>query len=145
MTISKVPWRKSPRPEKGDVICTRLILPVAVPAVKEHTIQRGSVRTICLCKCPSRTAKGGEDLPCLQFRYIPLPHQAYNSYLLTKINDDCCSDTRTPAVIISNKKRMLPITGGILLINYLDLYLSISNRILNSCSCSSGVLAERNS
>ena len=31
------------------------------------------------------------------------------------------------------------------LINYLDLYLSISSRILKSCSCSSGVLAERNS
>ena len=28
---------------------------------------------------------------------------------------------------------------------YLALYLSISRRILKSCSCSSGVLAERNS
>lgn len=44
----------------------------------------------------------------------------------------------------SGKKRMRPKRVHPL-INYLDLYLSISNRILNSCSCSSGVFAERNS
>ena len=76
------------------------------------------------------------------------PGQADNSYLPTKINGDCCSDT-PPAVIKADiqfqqksgccQERLHP------LINYLDLYLSISSRILNSCSCSSGVLAERNS
>ena len=44
------------------------------------------------------------------------------------------------------KKRMLSMMGGRHpLINYLDLYLSISSRILKSCSCSSGDLAKRNS
>ena len=112
MTVPKWSWRKSPRPEKSVVICTRLILQAAIGAVKKHEIQRGSVRTICCCKCPSRTTKGGEDLLCLQFRYMPLPHQAYNSYLLTKINDDCCSDTCSRQSQMqtynSNKKRMLP-------------------------------------
>ena len=59
MTISKVPWRKPPIPKQVAVICTRLILPDAVPAVKKYGFQRGSERTICLCKCPSRAAKGG--------------------------------------------------------------------------------------
>lgn len=45
----------------------------------------------------------------------------------------------------SNKKRGCCPSRLHPLINYLDLYLSISNRILNSCSCSSGVFAERNS
>ena len=59
MTISKVPWRKPPIPKQAAVICTRLILPDAVPAVKKHAIQRGSERTICHCKDLSRTATGG--------------------------------------------------------------------------------------
>ena len=148
MVVSKWSWRKPPRPEKGAVICTRLILPAAISAVKEHTIQRGSVRTICRCKWPSRTAKGGAGPVLLPVPIHAPPGQADNSYLLTKINGDCCSDT-LPAVIKADiqfqqksgccQERLHP------LINYLDLYLSISSRILNSCSCSSGVLAERNS
>ena len=59
MMVHKWSWRKSPRPEKGDVICTRLILPAVLPAAKKHAIQRGSERTICSCKCPNRTVKGG--------------------------------------------------------------------------------------
>ena len=55
MTIPETPWRKPPRPGKGDVICTRLILPAAVPTVKKHANQRGSVRTICPWKRPNRT------------------------------------------------------------------------------------------
>ena len=57
-------------------------------------------------------SREGRDRPCLQFRYTPLPHQAYNSYLLTKINGNCCSDTHTRQSLNqtynSSKKRMLP-------------------------------------
>ena len=149
MICLKVSWGKSPKLKKGDVICTRLILSAAIGAVKKHEFQRGSVRTICLCKWPNRTVMGGAGPVLLPVPIHAPPVQADNSYLLTKINDDCWSNTlpgsHQSRHTIPTKKRMLPITGGILLINYLDLYLSISNRILNSCSCSSGVLAERNS
>ena len=57
--VSKVPWRKPPDAKQVAVICTRLILPDAVPAVKKYGFQRGSERTICSCKCPNRTATGG--------------------------------------------------------------------------------------
>lgn len=50
MMVRKVSWRKVPRPEKGVAICTRLILPDAIPAVKEYGFQRGSERTICSTK-----------------------------------------------------------------------------------------------
>ena len=73
MTILKVSWRKPPNPKKGAVIRTRPISPAAFPAVKNHTIQRGSVRTICCCKCPNGTATGKGDPPCLQFLSMPLP------------------------------------------------------------------------
>ena len=98
MVVPKVSWSKVPKPEKGDVICTRLILPAVFPAVKKHTIRRGSVRTICLCKWPSRTVKGGERPALLPIPIHAPPGQAANSYLLTKINGNCCSNTRPPAV-----------------------------------------------
>ena len=148
MTISKVPWRKPPIPKQVAVICTRLILPDAVPAVKKYEIRRGSERTICLSKCPSRTVKGGAEPAFFQFRYTPLPgRQTVPIYLSKSMMVAVPTHPRAVKKQASfpTKKRMLSITGGILLINYLDLYLSISNRILNSCSCSSGVLAERNS
>ena len=148
MTVSKWPWRKSPRPGKDDVICTRLILPDVVPAVKKYGFQRGSERTICTCKCPGRTGMGGVGSTLLTILIYAPPVQADNSCLLTKFNDDNCSNT-PPG---SHKSRhTIPSKRGCCqeglhpLINYLDLYLSISSRILNSCSCSSGVLAERNS
>ena len=73
MTISKVPWRKPPIPKHVAVICTRLILPDAVPAVKKYGFQRGSERTICSCKCPSRTAKGGARTTLLTIPIYALP------------------------------------------------------------------------
>ena len=145
---SKWSWRSLPIPKQVAVICTRLILPDVVPAVNKHAIQRGSVRTICLCKCPSRTGMGGVGSTLLTILIYAPPRQADDSWLLTKINDDSYSNT-PPG---SHKSRhTIPIKRGCCqerlhpLINYLDLYLSISSRILNSCSCSSGVLAERNS
>ena len=73
MTISKVPWRKPPIPKQVAVICTRLILSAVFSAVKKYEFQRGSVRTICCCKCPNGTATGKGDPPCLQFLSMPLP------------------------------------------------------------------------
>lgn len=147
MTVPRWSWRKSLGQEKGDIICTRLILPAVFPAVKKHAIQRGSERTICYCKCPNRTAKGGARPTLLPVPIHAPPVQADNSYLLTKINDGCCSITRPPG---SQKLRhTIPTKRGCCLykrhplINYLDLYLSISNRILNSRSCSSGVFEEK--
>ena len=58
MASLKVSWRKFPRLGKGAVICTRLISSVAISAGKKHGFQRGSVRTICLSKCPDRTGNG---------------------------------------------------------------------------------------
>ena len=148
MVVRKVSWRKVPRPGKDDVIRTRLILPSVFPAVKKHAIQRGSVRTICYCKCPNRTAKGGAR-PTLH--PVPIhapPGQADNSYLLTKINGDCCSDIRPGSHktrhTIQTKRGCCSYKRHPLIV-YLDLYLSISSRILKSCSCSSGVFVERNS
>ena len=94
MTVPRWSWRKSLGQEKGDIICTRLILPAVFPAVKKHEIQRGSVRTICLSKCPSRTVKGGAWPELLTIPIHDPPRQADNSYLLTKFNGNCCSNTR---------------------------------------------------
>ena len=98
MVLQKASWRKIPRPGKGDAICTRLILPAVFPAVKKYGFQRGSERTICLCKDLSRTVKGGARPVLLPVPIHAPPVQADNSYLLTKINDGCCSITRPPAV-----------------------------------------------
>ena len=73
MTVSRWPCRNVPRPEKGAAICTRLILSAVFSAVKKYEFQRGSVRTICCCKCPNGTATGKGDPPCLQFLSMPLP------------------------------------------------------------------------
>ena len=148
MTVPQWSWRKSPIPKQVAVICTRLNLYAIFPAVKKYGFQRGSERTICLSKCPSRTVKGGAGHALLPVPIHAPPEQADRSYLLIKINDGSCSNT-PPG---SHKSRhTIPTKRGCCqeglhpLINYLDLYLSISSRILNSCSCSSGVLAERNS
>ena len=58
MALPKVPWRKISRLGKGVVICTRLISLVAIGAGKKRELKMGSVRTICLSKCPDRTGKG---------------------------------------------------------------------------------------
>ena len=109
-------WRKPPRLENGDIICTRLIWPAVFPAVKKHAIQRGSVRTICLCKDLSRTVKGGVRPTLLPVPIHAPPGQADNSNLLTKINDNCCSNTRPRQSQMqtynSNKKRMLLIQAA---------------------------------
>ena len=107
MTISKVPWRKPPIPKQVAVICTRLILPDAVPAVKKYGFQRGSERTICLCKCPSRTVKGGTRPTLLTIPIYAPSGQTYNSYLLTKFNGDCDSNTCPGSHHSSNRKHPL--------------------------------------
>ena len=133
MSIPKSSWRKPPKSKKGAVIRTRPIFQAAFPAVKNHTIQRGSVRTICPCKWPNRTAKGGAWATLLPVPTHAPPGHSCDSYFLTKFNGDCCSDTprqSSKQTYNSNKKsgccqeRLHP------LINYLDLYLSISSRIL---------------
>ena len=148
MTTSKVSQRKPPRLEKGAMICTRLILSAAIGAVINNGFQRGSERTICPGKWPNRTVRGGVHPALLTIPAQAPPGQSDNSNLLTKFNSDYDSNTRSSrhksSHCSSNKKRMCP-KWVHPLINYLDLYLSISSRILNSCACSSGVLADRNS
>ena len=134
--------------KKDAVICTRLILQAAIGAVKKHAIWRGPERTICLGKWPNRTVRGGVYPAFLTIPAQAPPGQSDNSNLLIKFNSGCDSDMRSgshkSSHCSSNKKRMRP-KWVHPLINYLDLYLSISSRILNSCACSSGVLADRNS
>ena len=50
---------KASQTEKGDMICTRLILSAAIGAVMNNGFQRGSERTICPGKWTNRTVKGG--------------------------------------------------------------------------------------
>ena len=116
MMVSKWPWRKPPRPEKGAVICTRLILPAVFPAVKKYGFQRGSVRTICSCKDLSRTAKGGARSVLIPVPIHAPPVQADESLLLTKFNGGCCSNTcprqSSKQTHNSNKKRMRPVRAA---------------------------------
>ena len=93
-------------------------------------------------------SRQGCDRPCLQFRYTPLPGRHTILMCLPK-SMVIVVPTHAPG---SHKCRhTIPAKRGCCsykrhpLIDYLDLYLSISSRILNSCSCSSGILAERNS
>ena len=79
MTISKVSQRKLPRLKKGDMICTRLILSVAIGAVINNGFQRGSERTICPGKWPNRTVRGGVYPALLTIPAHAPPGQSYNS------------------------------------------------------------------
>ena len=88
MSIPKSSWQKPPKPEKGAVICTRPIFPAAFPAVKNHAIQRGSVRTICPRKWPNRTVKGGAEPIMLSIPTCAPPSQVCDSCLLTNSNGD---------------------------------------------------------
>ena len=110
MSIPKFSWRKPPKPKKGAVIRTRPIFPAVFPAVKNHAIQRGSVRTICPRKWPNRTAKGGAWAILLPVPTHTPPGQACVSYSLTKSNADYGSYTppdRQKAVFILCKQRSL--------------------------------------
>ena len=82
MTTSKVSQRKPPRPEKGDVICTRLILSAVNGAVKKHRFQRGSERTICPGKWPNRTVREGV-YPALLSIPAQAPSRAVRQFQLT--------------------------------------------------------------
>ena len=84
MVPPKVPWRKFPRLGKGVVICTRLISSVAIGAGKKCRIKRGSVRTICLSKCPDRTGKGRGVIGLASNSNHAPPGQALGSIILTK-------------------------------------------------------------
>ena len=79
---------------------------------QKNGFQRGSERTICSSKCPSRTAKGGAGPVLLPVPIYATPRQAYNSYLLTKFNG-VAVPTHAPGShqsrhTIPTKKRMLP-------------------------------------
>ena len=94
-------------------------------------------------------SREGRDRHCFQFRYTPLPGR---QTILGCLPKSMMVAVPTHAPPGSHKTRhTIPTKRGCCLykwhplINYLDLYLSISSKILNSCSCSSGVLADRNS
>ena len=146
MIFEKISWRNLSNQDKGSVIGTRLIFRAVFPAVKKHAIQRGSVRTICLCKWPNRTAREGRNRSCFQFQPAPLPGR-HTIYILpipiliaVPAHALAVKNTGTQ---FQQKEDAAPKAASSY--NYLDLYLSISSRILKSCSCSSCVLAERNS
>ena len=90
----------------------------------------------------------GRDRHCFQFRYTPLPGRQTVPICLSK---SMMVAVPTHARAVKNADIQFQRKRGCCperlhpLINYLDLYLSISSRILNSCSCSSDVFAERNS
>ena len=149
MVVPKVSWSKVPKPEKGDVICTRLILPAVFPAVKKTRNSKGFCSdNLSSVNVRAEQSREGRDRHCFQFRYTPLPGRKTIPTCLPK-SMVIVVPTHAPG---SHKCRhTIPTKRGCCqeslhpLINYLDLYLSISSRILNSCSCSSGVLADRNS
>jgi len=111
----------------------------------KNTQFRGVLRGQFATAKPQAEQSGeGRDRHCFQFRYTPLPGRQTILGCLPK-SMLVAVQTHAPAVIISYTKRGCCQGRLHPLINYLDLYLSISSKILNSCSCSSGVLAERNS
>ena len=65
IVIPKVSWSKLPKPKKGAVICTRLILQVALGAIKNTQFRRVLRGPFTLGKCPSRTVRGVplEEIP----------------------------------------------------------------------------------
>ena len=91
MIFEKISWRNLSNQDKGSVIRTRLIFQAVFPAVKKHAIQRGSVRTICSCKWPNRTATGGAEPIMLSIPTCAPPRQVCDSYLLINSNTDRCS------------------------------------------------------
>ena len=68
---------KDSRLEKGVVICTRLISLIAIGAGKKCELKMGSVRTICLSKCPDRTGKGRGVIGLASNSNHAPPGQAY--------------------------------------------------------------------
>ena len=88
MMISKEAWRKRPTTKQTAVIRPRLIFQAVFPAVKNHAIQRGSVRTICPRKWPNRTVKGGAEPIMLSIPTCAPPSQVCDSCLLTNSNGD---------------------------------------------------------
>lgn len=91
--------------------------------------------------------QGGAESIMLSTPTCSPPRQAYNLYILP-IPILIAVPAHAPAVKntdtqFQQKEDAAPKAASSY--NYLDLYLSISSRILKSCSCSSGVLAERNS
>ena len=138
---------KISQPEKRCRYPHQTDFPSRIPCSQKTRNQRGSVGTICSNKWPNRTAKGGAEPIVLSIPTCTPPRQAYNLYILpipiliaVPAHAQAVKNTDTQFHQKEDAaQRLHP------LINYLDLYLSISSRILKSCSCSSGVLAERNS
>ena len=87
MVPQKVSWRKSPRLGKGAAICTRLISLTAIGAGKKCKFKRGSVRTICLSKCPDRTGKGRGVIGLASNSNHAPPRQAYQLFNSNKTMD----------------------------------------------------------
>ena len=93
MMILKVPQRKSLRLEKGDVICTRLILPAVFPAAIKTRNSEGFCEDNLLLQMSEQNSQGGARPTMLTIPIHISPVQADNSYLLTKINGGRCSNT----------------------------------------------------
>ena len=100
-----------------------------------------------LLQMAEQNRQGGAEPIMLSIPTCAPPRQAYNLYILpipiliaVPANALAVKNTDTQFHQKEDAAQKLHP-----LINYLDLYLSISSRILKSCSCSSGVLAERNS
>ena len=107
MTVSKWSWGKSHRPENGDVICTRLILPAVFPAAIKTRNSEGFCEDNLLLQMSEQNSQGGARPTMLTIPIHISPVQADNSYLLTKINNDCFSNTPLAgikAVIIPAQK-----------------------------------------
>ena len=121
--------------------------PSRIPRSQKTRNSKGFCEDNLLLQMAEQNSQGGAEPAILSIPTCAPPRQAYNLYILpipiliavpahalAVKNTDTQFQQKEDAA-----QRLHP------LINYLDLYLSISSRILKSCSCSSGVLAERNS
>ena len=104
-------WRKPPRLGKGDIICTRLILPAVFPAVKKTRNSEGFCEDNLPLQMSEQNSQGRGRPTMLTVPIHAPPGQSDNPYLLTKINGNCYSNTRSRQSQMqtynSNKKRML--------------------------------------
>ena len=119
------------------------------PRSQKNTDFKGVLRgQFASANVRAEQSKEGRDRHCFQFRYTPLPGRQTVPICLSK---SMMVAVPTHARAVKNADIQFQRKRGCCperlhpLIIYLDRYLSISSRILNSCSCSSGVLADRNS
>ena len=138
---------KISQPEKRCLYPHQTDFPSRIPRSQKTRNSKGFCEDNLLLQMAEQNSQGGAESIMLSTPTCAPPRQAYNLYILpipiliavpahalAVKNTDTQFQQKEDAA-----QRLHP------LINYLDLYLSISSRILKSCSCSSGVLAERNS